>query len=222
MATVTAEAARDPAADRLRLAHWLSPAFPVGGFAWSQGLETAIAAGDVRDAAGLAAWVAAVTESGSARTDAILLAHARAPECDIAALDALARALAPSAERLAETLEQGAAFAAMLAAMGEGDLPALPYPLAVGLGTRPLAVTTAEVVALYLHGQAAALVSAGVRFMPLGQGAGQRILADLAPQLAAQAAALAEAPLSAIATATPRADLMAMAHETLPVRIFRS
>ncbi|MFN6976672.1 MAG: urease accessory protein UreF [Gemmobacter sp.] len=212
----------DPATDRLRLAQWLSPAFPIGGFAYSQGLEAAMAGGDVRCAATLAAWVAAVIETGSARTDAILLAHARAGGADLDALDALARALAPSAERLTETLEQGAAFGAMMAAM-DGTLPqALPYPLAVGLAARPLALDTAEVVALWLHGQAALLVSAGVRFIPLGQGAGQAILAALAPRLAALAETLAAAPLDAIATGTPRADLMAMAHETLTVRLYRS
>lgn len=213
---------RDPVTDRLLLAQWLSPAFPVGGFAYSQGLETAMAAGAVRDAATLAAWTAAVVETGAARTDAILLAHARRADADLDALDALARALAPSAERLAETLDQGAAFGAMVAAMTGGAPPPLPYPLAVGLATRPLAVTTPEVLGLYLHGAAAVPVMAGVRFIPLGAGAGQRILAGLAPRLAALAAALADAPLDSIATATPRADLLAMAHETLPVRIFRS
>ncbi|MFN3641492.1 MAG: urease accessory protein UreF [Gemmobacter sp.] len=216
-------APRDQATDRLRLAQWLSPAFPIGGFAYSQGLEAAMAGGDVRCAATLAAWVAAVIETGSARTDAILLAHARAAGSDLDALDALARALAPSAERLTETLEQGAAFGAMMAAMdGTPPPPALPYPLAVGLAARPLALDTAEVVALWLHGQAALLVSAGVRFIPLGQGAGQAILAALAPRLAALAGTLAAAPLDAIATGTPRADLMAMAHETLTVRLYRS
>jgi urease accessory protein len=213
---------RDPATDRLLLAQWLSPAFPVGGFAYSQGLETAMAAGEVHDAATLAAWTAAVVETGSARTDAILIAHARRAEADLPALDALARALAPSAERLAETLDQGMAFGAMLAAMTGAQPPPLPYPLAVGLATRPLAVSTTEVLALWLHAAASVPVLAGVRFIPLGAGEGQRILSDLAPRLAALADTLADAPLDAIATSTPRADLMAMAHETLPVRIFRS
>jgi urease accessory protein len=217
------DAAAAVTADRLILAQWLSPAFPVGGFAYSQGLEAAIASGAVRDGDGVDRWTAALIERGSARSDAILLAHARREDADLPALDALARALAPSAERLAETLDQGAAFAAMAAA-STGAPPArpLPYPLAVGVATRALAVTTAEAVALFLHAQAALPVSAAVRFLPMGQSRGQRILATLAPRIAALAPDLAAAPLSAIATFTPGADLFSMAHETLPVRIFRT
>jgi urease accessory protein len=221
-ATTTADPPRDPAGDRLRLAHWLSPAFPTGGFAWSQGLETAMAAGAVRDAATLGAWVSAVLLHGGARTDAILLAHARAAGADTGALDALARALAPSAERLAETLEQGAAFAATVAAVTGTPQPALPYPLAVGHATRPLALATAEVVAHYLQAQAMQLAAAGMRFIPLSQSDGHRVIAAAAALIPSLAEACAAATLDDIGTATFGADIAAMAHETLDVRIFRS
>lgn len=221
-ATTTTDPPRDPAADPLRLVHWLSPAFPTGGFAWSQGLETAMAAGAVRDAATLGAWISAVLLHGGARTDAILLALAHAPGADLEALDALARALAPSSERLAETLEQGAAFAAAVAAVTGVAQPALPYPLAVGHATRLLAVPTAEVVAQYLLAQAMQLAAAGMRFIPLGQADGHRVIASAAAAIPELAAACASATAEDIGTATVGADIGAMAHETLSVRIFRS
>jgi len=59
-----------------RLLTWLSPAFPVGAFAWSAGLETAIADGTVRDAAALQGWLLAALRHGGMRTDAIILAEA--------------------------------------------------------------------------------------------------------------------------------------------------
>ena len=209
-------------ADLLALQQMFSPAFPVGGFAWSQGLEAAISAGAVRDGAGLAGWVAAVLARGSGRADAIVLAHARRPGADVAALDDLARALAPSAERLAETVETGRAFAAAAGAMTGQALPPLALPVVAGLATRPLRVGTPLVLGFWLHALAAQLVSAAVRFVPLGQTEGQRVLAGLAPLIGRVAAEAAEAPLDAIASFTPGADLAGIDHETLEVRIFRS
>lgn len=204
--------------DRLRLVQWLSPAFPIGAFAYSQGLEVAIAAGEVHDAATLHDWVAAILTHGSGRTDAILLAHARKGDD----LSDLALALAPSAERVTEMMEQGRAFGQAIAAITGQEQPTLPYALAVGRATRTLNVATAEVLTLWLQGLAAQLVSVAVRFIPLGQTAGQGVLARLAPRITALADQYATTPLSHIGTATIRADLASMQHETLEVRIFRT
>lgn len=209
------------AIDRLRLIQWLSPAFPIGGFAYSQGLETAITEGQVRTAADVESWISAILHHGSGSSDAILLAHARAPDADLMALGDLCLALAASAERQTETVEQGRAFSALISGMGAAQ-PSLPYPIAVGVATRALSLQTVEILALWLHGLAAQLVSAAVRFVPLGQTQGQTILANLAPQITALADIAARASLAEIATSTFGADLAAMRHETLPVRIFRT
>ena len=219
MATAAPSAMRmtDPT-DHLRLIQWLSPAFPIGAFAYSQGLETAIAARDVHDAASLQDWITAILTMGSARTDAILLAHAR----NGTDLTDLALALAPSAERHTEMMEQGRAFAHAIAAITGIPQPVQPYALAVAHATRALNLSTETVLALWLHGTAAQLTSVGVRFIPLGQTDGQRILAALAPLIAALASTCATAPLTEIGTATFAADLASMQHETLPVRIYRT
>jgi urease accessory protein len=208
--------------DRLRLVQWLSPAFPIGAFAYSQGLEVAISDGDVRTAQDLEAWIAAILRHGSGRIDAILLAHARRPGADLAGLTDLILALAASAERVTELNEQGRAFALAISAITGTDHPARPYPLAVGAATAPLRVSTAEVLTLWLQGLAAQLTSAAVRFVPLGQTDGQMVLARLAPRITALAAEYAEAPLSALHSSAFRADIAAMRHETFPVRIFRT
>ncbi|WP_040671862.1 urease accessory protein UreF [Rhodobacter ferrooxidans] len=208
------------AADRLALAQLLSPGFPVGGYAYSQGLEQAMVDGSVRNAASLAAWVAAVLRSGTGRMDAIFLAHARTGDLD--ALADLAFAYAPCAERAAEMRDQGAAFGQVVARLTGVAPPPLPYALAVGHATRGMALQTPEILALWLHAQAAQLISAAVRFLPLGGADGQAVLASLSPLILQLAASCAQASLDDLASAGFAADLAAMRHETLEVRIFRS
>ena len=94
----------------LTLTQWLSPAYPVGAFAWSHGLERAVQRGDVTSAADLKDWLSAVLENGAGRSDAILLFAAYDAE-DVSPVAELAAALAPSKERRMETMQQGAAFA---------------------------------------------------------------------------------------------------------------
>ncbi len=204
-------------ADRLTLMQWLSPAFPVGSYAYSQGLEQAITEGHVHDPTSLTDWITAVLTHGSARIDAILLAQARTRD-DLADL---AYALAGSAERAGEMRDQGAAFGQVLRAMGRPQ-PALPYALAIGHASRALDLPTPDILAAYLHACAAQLASAAVRFVPLGAARGQAVLAGLAPLITTLAALYAGEPLTNLTSATFGADLAAMRHETLDVRIYRS
>lgn len=203
--------------DLLKLVQWLSPAFPTGGYAYSHGLEQAIADGTVHDAATTQAWISDVLRLGAGWSDAVLLAHARGG----ADLRDVARALAPSAERLREMEEQGAAFAATVTALGV-TVAAGPLPLAVGTASRGLDLRTEQVVALFLHAFAANLTACATRFVPLGQTQGQRVLDALHPLIADLAARAAIAPLDAIASAAVAGDLAAMRHETLDVRIFKT
>jgi len=119
-------------ADLLQLSQWLSPAFPVSAYAYSHGLEAAIAAGDIASAADLAAWLEGVIRHGAGWSDAVLVAAAMAEDADLPALTELALALAPSAERQRETAEQGAAFARTTGAILGEDFPPEPLPVAIG------------------------------------------------------------------------------------------
>ena len=108
----------------LILTQWLSPAYPVGAFAWSHGLERAINRGDVRNAADFSDWLTTVLEQGAGRSDAILLCAAHATQ-DVEAFADLAAALAPSEERRMEIMQQGHAFAATTREVWGIDLPDL-------------------------------------------------------------------------------------------------
>lgn len=206
----------------LTLIQWLSPAFPIGSYAYSHGLEWAMAAGEVTDAASLQSWISDILRYGAGRSDAILLARGLDPDADLEALSDLARALASSAERLRETVEQGAAFALTTGALAGRALPPRPLPLAVAQAARSLTLPPETVVAMFLHAFAANLVSAAVRFVPLGQTDGQRVVTALHPLIALLANEAAQSPLAAIGTAAFRADMAAMQHETQPVRIFKT
>lgn len=204
-----------------KLAAWLSPAYPVGAYTYSHGLEWAIEAGDARDRESLEQWIADCLEHGAGRSDAILLAHAfRAPEDD--GIANLARALQPSRERLLEVEAQGSAFARTTADVWGPDLAPAPYPVAVGRAAAAHEAPLGDTVFLYLHAFAANLVSAGVRLIPLGQTDGQRVLAALLPLARRVAAEAVTAPLGAVGGCAIRADIASMRHETQYTRLFRS
>lgn len=206
----------------LSLVQWLSPAFPTGGFAYSHGLEQVVTDGTVVDGETLAGWLSDILCHGAGRQDAILLAASLRDGADHDALSRLARALCPSAERLAETMEQGAALARAVAAVTKRPLAPRPLPVALGEAAAPLGLPSPQVLAVYLHAFAANLTSAAIRFVPIGQNEGQAALSRLHPRIAALAEDCAPLGPDDIATSAIGADIAAMRHETMEVRIFRT
>lgn len=206
--------------DLLTLVQWLSPAFPTGGYAYSHGLEAVIYEGE-RSAAGIGRWIQGVLRYGSGQSDAVLLACVSRGE-DAGDLDAVGRAIAGSKERLSETVEQGAAFARTVAALTGRDLPPRVLPVAVGEAALGLDLPAEGVVAVYLHAFAANLVACATRFAPLGQTEGQRLLAGLHPVIGELTAWAVTAGVEEIGTSALAAELAAMRHEELDVRIFKT
>jgi len=219
-----------------RLMAWLSPAFPVGAFSYSSGLEWAIEAGDIKDAERLQRWLAVVIAEGGGFCDAVFFVHAHAAvlSADDQALRAvaeLAAAFAPSKERHLETTAQGRAFfdatraawpCATLDRLAKAWTGALAYPVAVGVATAGHGIAVEPALNAYLHAYAANLISAGVRLVPLGQTDGQRLLAALEPIVAATAHRALQTPLDEVGSAAFRADLASLKHETQYTRLFRS
>lgn len=206
----------------MTLVQWLSPAFPTGAFAYSHGMEQVIADGGIRSGADLEGWLSDVLRFGAGRQDAILLSAALEQGADLDGLAELCIALQPSTERLREVTEQGAAFARTVAALTGEEMPARPLPVAVGAAAAGLGLAKRDVIALYLHAFASNLVSAAVRFVPLGQNDGQAALSRLHPLLSRLADAAAAQGVENIASAALGADLAAMRHEAMEVRIFKT
>jgi len=219
-----------------RLMAWLSPSYPVGAFSYSGGIEWAVEAGDVRDAAMLARWLAAMIRDGSGYCDAVLFVHAHratvaGDDAALAAVAELAAAFTPGRERFLETTAQGRAFVETtraawprpalerLAAAWTGPVA---YPVAVAVASAGHGIAIAPALAAYLQAIAANLVSAGLRLVPLGQTDGQRVIAELEPCIAATAERALACPLDEIGNASFRADIAGMRHETQYTRLFRS
>ena len=220
----------------LPLLAWLSPTYPVGAYAYSHGLEWAAEAGDITGETSLAAWLTDVLEHGAGRNDAILLAAAyrgatAGDPAAVADVNDLALALAPSQELRLETRQQGRSFLdATLAAWPAPLLlslaPALDdevaYPVAVGISAAAHGISLPPTLDAFLLSFMQNLVSAALRLAPIGQTGGTRVLAQLAPVIAALAHELPNLTLEDIGSATFRADLGSFLHETQYTRLFRS
>ncbi len=232
--TGTATSMADPAP--LPLLVWLSPAFPVGSFAYSHGLEWAVEQGDLHDAVTVQAWIDDLLALGSGRNDAILLseAHRAALAGDRARLAAAAElgvALQPSRERHLEATAQGNAFLA--AARASWPAPTLDllveawdddvvYPVAIGVAAAGHGVALRPTLEAFLLAFVAALVSAAVRLGPIGQTDGQRVTAALLPRIRETAAFAEAATLDDLGGAAFRSDIASLRHETQYTRLFRS
>ncbi|MCM0019833.1 MAG: urease accessory protein UreF [Tagaea sp.] len=212
----------------LRMMAWHSPAFPVGAFAYSHGLEAAIDEGRVKTAADLAPWIADLLAHGAPRADAVFFVHAwrAARDGDRAALTeigARAAAMRGTGELALEATQAGVSFASAVTrawpdCAGEGHV----YPVAVAAAAARADIPLDEALAAYLHAFAANLVSAAVRAIPLGQSDGLAVLASLEPAIeTARDAALAR-ELDDAGAAAPALDILSFRHETQYSRLFRS
>jgi urease accessory protein len=163
-----------------------------------------------------------VIRAGGGWQDAVLIGLALRPGADLDALASTARALAPSAERLRETEEQGAAFARMVAGVTARSLPAEPLPIAIARAVLPLGLPAEDAIALAVQAFATNLVQIGIRAIPLGQTEGQAILSRLLPTIGAVAARAAQAEDDDLGAASLAADLHSIRHETQEVRLWKT
>lgn len=230
-------AGEDAATDWLRrLMGWLSPAYPVGAFTYSHGLEWAVEAGHVHDRASLEDWLGQVLRHGSGRTDAILFAHAYAAAAlgdrvTLSGLKDLGAALAPGDEVLvgASSDGQSAGSRALAAWPDMANLtrllpldPAPAYPIAVGAAAAVAGVPLLSALEAYLQAFAGNLVTAGVGLIPLDEEDGERAMAALAPRCIVLADEACVLPLDDLATATLMVDWCSMRHETRQQKLFKA
>lgn len=219
---------------------WLaSPALPVGGFSYSEGLEAAVEAGSVRDEASAASWLADQLHLGLARADLALLAQATEAwrERDFETLERLdqwVRCTRESAELRLQSEQMGRSLLEWLKSLQRPDFSAALLPPALRSPSYPLAFALALSVLLpaeqppsqglyaYAFGWAENLVQAAIKAVPLGQSAGQRILARLCaeiPAAVAHALRLREDQRQAF---SPMLAILSARHETQYSRLFRS
>lgn len=219
-----------------RLLTWLSPAFPVGAFSYSHGLEHAVEVGLVTDRATLVTWIEGILRYGAGRLDGMLLvaAHRAAVHSnpkELKAVAELASAMRGSAELALESNAQGAAF---MKAIGAGwpRLAASPllrdlaqtasYPVVIGATSAVAGIAETPVLQAYLIAFTGNLVSAALRLAPIGQSDGVAALAALEPAVSRQVEHLRAAPVETLGSASLTVDWCSMKHETQETRLFRS
>ena len=218
-----------------RLMTWLSPAFPVGAFSYSSGIEWAVEAGDITDAATLQDWLSSLLEA-SGFSDGVFLAHAHraasgGDDARLFEVAELAAAFAPSRERHLETTAQGRAFIEIarrawngvglerfIAICGD----AIVYPVAVGVVSAAHGIPLGPTMHGFLHAVTSNWISAGARLVPLGQTDSQRVLSALESIVVATGKRALQAALDDAGGASFRGDLAGMRHETQYTRLFRS
>lgn len=217
----------------LRLLQLVSPALPVGAYAYSQGLEPAVAADWVRNEDSLREWIFGILEHSLCQLDLPVLGclYRAWTDGDGAAVErwaAFVMAMRESAELQAEDRHLGLALARLLAELDIAEAGAwqthrdvgwsVMFALAAARWEIPLAQTRYGYLWAWCENQ----VAAAVKLMPLGQTAGQRILSDCArrlPMLLERYAALPEAEIGQV---SPGFAIASAQHETQYTRLFRS
>ena len=223
-------------ASLLQLMRLASPSLPVGGFSYSEGLESAVDAALVRDEASAQRWLADQLCLGLARADLPILARALAAwrRGDVAHVDALNRWFATTRETgelLRQAEQMGRSLALWLRYRGAAEerlvrlealQPAPTWPIAFALAAVDSGASARDVLVTFAGGWTENMAQAAVKAVPLGQAAAQRILAALAAEIPAAVDAalrLASADMQAF---TPMLAILSARHEEQYSRLFRS
>jgi len=223
----------------LRLQTWLSPAFPIGAYSYSHGLEWAIEANYIKDRESLIDWLEADLRHGSGRNEVIFFSQAwrcamQGDRATLVGIAELAAAFRGTSEFALESSQQAAACHTTLLQVWPNHLLRwlsetlsdcnVPPALAVVLGVRSASQGIPLTMALpaFLQSYTANLVTAAVRLIPLGQTDGQFTVATLEDAVLAACAHATNAGIDDLGSAAFMVDLASMAHETQYTRLFRS
>ena len=219
---------------------WLaSPALPVGGFSYSEGLEAAIDAGLAKDEAGVANWLIDQLHLGQSRSDLAVMAEAvgawRAHDLDrVRALNHWVLNTRETSELRLQTEQMGRSLLAWAQALGEhgeavraaltrAGLTPPTWPLAAACAAAQGEASVREALIGLAFGWAENMVQAAIKAVPLGQGMGQRLLARLVGEIpAAVDEAIARGTDDQRQAFTPMLAILSARHETQYSRLFRS
>lgn len=213
----------------LRLIWLASPALPVGGFSYSEGLEAAVEAGLVTAESSAADWLVDQLHLALAESDLAVLAQAVAAfrandPARVAELDRWVRRTRETSELRLQSEQMGRSLGDWSRSLEQqpDKLESLTYPVAFARAAAPVPAPVRDIVLAYAFGWAENMMQAAIKAVPLGQSAGQRILLRLAgeiPAAADHAIALRDEDRQAF---TPRLAILSAQHETQYSRLFRS
>ncbi|MSQ55333.1 MAG: urease accessory protein UreF [Betaproteobacteria bacterium] len=207
-----------------RLLQLASPALPVGAYSYSGGLEAAIEAGVVQDAASAERWIGEVLEHSVARMEAPILARMLREPASVGRWNGLFLASREAAELRAETVQMGYSLSRLLRDLGVelAELDEPSFPAAYAAAARAWGIEPRAALVAYLWAWVENQVMAAVKAVPLGQTDAQRMLFALGARLdgvAERAEALADDELGNF---TLGLAILSSLHETQYSRLFRS
>jgi len=207
-----------------RLLQLASPALPVGAYSYSGGLEAAIEAGIVHDAASAGRWISDVLEHSVARMEAPVLARMMRDPDSVPQWNELFLASRETAELRAETVQMGYSLTRLLDDLGTaGAAPDEPsYPAAYARAVAAWKIDPQPALLAYLWSWAENQVMAALKAVPLGQTAAQKMLLALGDRLEGVASEAQVMDDDALGNFTPGLALLSSIHETQYSRLFRS
>jgi len=223
----------DDALSLIRALQLASGTLPVGAYAYSQGLEWAVEAGWVQDEPALTAWLEEQLTASVTGTDLpiFLRLYAAAAAGNDSDMDEWSRMLLASRETrelVAEDRARGNALAHLLRDLGSVraarwlGLDDTPFAALAALAAVEWGIDRDDAAAAYAWGWLETQVLAGVKLIPLGQVAGQRVLFALSAQIPPAIARAKQVPDDAIGATLPLLALASSLHETQYTRLFRS
>jgi urease accessory protein len=219
------------AAALLHLLQFASPALPIGGYSYSQGLEAAIEQGLVKDADSARTWIVAYLIEVMATWDAPLLwrlmhAFASSDHAAVALWSERFIASRDTAEFRAESIQMGYSLVRLVAVLGVGDVSALgdevALPTAFACAVAGLDIPPADALLAWLFAWAENQVLVCVKSIPLGQVAGQRLLLSLRDDIERAALTARDIPDDALSNWAPGLSMLSMQHEVQHGRLYRS
>jgi len=198
---------------------WFSPNFPIGSFNFSHGLEAAVEMKFIHDSFTLENWISNLITDGSGKTDVILLSNAYRGKN----INELALALCPSKERWIESIKLGKSFSKNIRDNWSYNIEdELAFPVALGKAGSFFSIPLDQLLIIFLQSFASNLITFGIKHIPLGQSAGQKILINLIPVIQAQSMKYKNYDIKDIGSSAFISDLASMYHENLKNRIYQT
>jgi urease accessory protein len=198
---------------------WFSPNFPIGSFNFSHGLEAAVEMKFIHDSFTLENWISNLITDGSGKTDVILLSNAYRGKN----INELALALCPSKERWIESIKLGKSFSKNIRDNWSYNIEDdLAFPVALGKAGSFFSIPLDQLLIIFLQSFASNLITFGMKHIPLGQSAGQKILINLIPVIQTQSMKYKNYDIKDIGSSAFISDLASMYHENLKNRIYQT
>lgn len=207
-----------------RLLQLASPTLPVGAYSYSGGLEAAVEAGVVKDAATAQAWIGDVLEFSLGRMEVLILLRLMKRPEDRKHWNEVFLASRETAELRAETLQMGFSLNKLLPELGleRLEMDEISFPAAFAHAAASWGIAPKDALVSYLWAWMENQVMAAIKAVPLGQTDGQKILFSLSSSLSV----LVEKALSMtdddLGNFAPGLAMLSSRHETQYSRLFRS